>query len=67
VVAGAHTHADAPGLHFIGQTNPLTGQLREIRLEAEQIARALKRPSGRTGGDRAPAEMRWRSQALRAD
>ena len=67
VVAGAHTHADAPGLHFIGQTNPLTGQLREIRLEAEQIARALKRQSSQMNGDHTSAEMRWRSQALRAD
>lgn len=42
-VTGAAEHALAPGLFFIGQSNPLTGQLREIRLEARAIGRALGR------------------------
>lgn len=41
LVHGAVTHAAAPGLHFIGYTNPLSGNLRELRLDAERIARAL--------------------------
>jgi len=43
VTSGAE-HPQAPGLFFIGQSNPLTGQLREIRLESRAIARALGRP-----------------------
>lgn len=42
-VTGAAEHPSAPGLFFIGQSNPLTGQLREIRLEAAAIGRALRR------------------------
>jgi len=43
-VTGGAEHPQAPGLFFIGQSNPLTGQLREIRLESRAIARALGRP-----------------------
>lgn len=42
-VTGAVEHSLAPGLFFIGQSNPLTGQLREIRLEAQAIGRVLGR------------------------
>jgi cation diffusion facilitator CzcD-associated flavoprotein CzcO len=31
----------APGVHFIGFTNPLTGNLRELRLDARRIARGI--------------------------
>jgi putative flavoprotein involved in K+ transport len=41
IVHGAVTHASAPGLHFIGYTNPVTGNLRELRRDAVAIARAL--------------------------
>jgi putative flavoprotein involved in K+ transport len=56
----------APGLHFIGFTNPLSGNLRELRLDARRIARTLAttfprrsawdiskrpRPSGGPGGE----------------
>ncbi len=37
-VTGAQQHPKAPRLFFIGQSNPLTGQLREIRIEAKKIA-----------------------------
>ena len=33
---------DLPNLHLIGQTNPLSGQLNEIRIEAGRIARAIR-------------------------
>lgn len=36
-------HAALPGLHVVGQVNPLSGQLREIRLESYRVARAVKR------------------------
>ncbi|NBE53608.1 flavin-containing monooxygenase [Streptomyces boluensis] len=50
-VRGARTPASAPGLFFTGFTNPLSGMLREMRLDAERIARRVARsakfsPSG---------------------
>jgi putative flavoprotein involved in K+ transport len=43
VVHGARTHPSAPGLHFIGFTNPISGNLRELGLDARRIARAISR------------------------
>jgi putative flavoprotein involved in K+ transport len=40
-VHGAATDPAAPGLHFTGFRNPVTGALRELRREANGIARAL--------------------------
>lgn len=40
---GAHTHPAAPDLYFTGYTNPLSGALRELTLEARRIARAIAR------------------------
>jgi putative flavoprotein involved in K+ transport len=40
-VTGAHDSEHAPRLYFIGQSNPLSGQLREIGLEASAIARKV--------------------------
>jgi putative flavoprotein involved in K+ transport len=37
-VTGAYDSEHAPRLYFIGQSNPLSGQLREIGLEASAIA-----------------------------
>ena len=39
---GAVTHPNAPGLHFIGFSNPISGNLREIALDARRIAKALR-------------------------
>jgi putative flavoprotein involved in K+ transport len=58
IVHGARTHPDAPGLRFIGFTNPLTGNLREMRLDARRIGRAAARQAGvasRREPRRAPA------------
>ncbi|NLU74264.1 NAD(P)/FAD-dependent oxidoreductase [Streptomyces sp. HNM0575] len=41
LVHGARTHPDAPGLHFIGYTNPLSGMLRELSLDAHRIAKSV--------------------------
>jgi putative flavoprotein involved in K+ transport len=35
------TLAHAPGLHFVGFTDVLTGNLRELRLDARRVARAV--------------------------
>jgi putative flavoprotein involved in K+ transport len=40
---GPRTHPVAPDLHFIGFTNPISGNLRELRLDAKRIANAVKR------------------------
>jgi hypothetical protein len=41
LVHGRHTHASAPGLRFVGYTNPVSGMFREIAIDARRIARAL--------------------------
>jgi putative flavoprotein involved in K+ transport len=40
-VHGAQTHPDAPHLHFIGYTNPISGMFREFGIDARRIARTL--------------------------
>ena len=41
VVHGPETHPNAPGVHFIGYTNPISGMLREIAIDARRIAKAI--------------------------
>jgi putative flavoprotein involved in K+ transport len=41
IVHGPETHPNAPGVHFIGYTNPVSGMLREIAIDARKIARAI--------------------------
>ncbi|GAA3128172.1 flavin-containing monooxygenase [Streptomyces echinatus] len=41
VAHGGRTHAQAPGLHFTGFTNPISGMLRELAIDAGKIARAV--------------------------
>jgi putative flavoprotein involved in K+ transport len=43
VVHGARTPEGAPGLYFTGFTNPISGMLREMALDARKIARRLAR------------------------
>ncbi|MEU6589086.1 NAD(P)/FAD-dependent oxidoreductase [Streptomyces sp. NPDC046881] len=43
VVHGARTPAQAPGLYFTGFTNPISGMLRELAIDAAKIARAVAR------------------------
>jgi hypothetical protein len=38
---GAATAAAAPGLHFVGFTNPISGNLRELGIDARRIAAAI--------------------------
>lgn len=46
-VHGARTPAAAPGLFFTGFTNPISGMLREIRIDAERIARTVAKATDR--------------------
>ncbi|MFL5842769.1 MAG: NAD(P)/FAD-dependent oxidoreductase, partial [Thermoleophilaceae bacterium] len=43
IVHGAETHPNAPGVHFIGYTNPISGMLREIAIDARKVAREIAR------------------------
>jgi cation diffusion facilitator CzcD-associated flavoprotein CzcO len=43
VVHGAHEPPGEPGLWFTGFTNPISGMLREIRIDAERIAAEVSR------------------------
>jgi putative flavoprotein involved in K+ transport len=43
VVHGARTHPHAPGLRFVGLSNPLKGLLFQISLDARAAARAIAR------------------------
>ncbi|MFV0135260.1 flavin-containing monooxygenase [Streptomyces sp. HMX87] len=40
-VRGARTPKDAPGLYFTGFTNPVSGMLRELGIDAARIAKAV--------------------------
>jgi cation diffusion facilitator CzcD-associated flavoprotein CzcO len=40
-VHGDETHPDAPNLYFIGYSNPLSGNLRELGIDARRIAQAV--------------------------
>ncbi|MEZ7002713.1 flavin-containing monooxygenase [Streptomyces sp. AD55] len=50
-VRGGRSPEGAPGLYFTGFTNPISGMLRELALDAERIARAVARrdAKGRSG------------------
>ena len=43
VAHGARTHPSAPGLYFIGYSNPIGGNLREIAIDARKLAKAVRR------------------------
>jgi putative flavoprotein involved in K+ transport len=41
LVSGAGEHANAPGMYFLGYTNAISGNMREIAQHARQLARAV--------------------------
>lgn len=47
VTQGARTPAGAPGLYFTGYTNPISGNLREMAIDAQKIAKAIARDGDR--------------------
>jgi putative flavoprotein involved in K+ transport len=53
LVHGDRTHPNSPNLYFIGFTNPISGNLRELGIDARRIAAAVAR--ARTTFGRAPA------------
>lgn len=53
---GGRTHPDAPGLHFIGYLNPLSGMFWEMSFEARRIARAVARERQALARSPAPVE-----------
>ena len=48
VVHGAHEPDGAAGLWFTGFTNPISGMLRELRIDAERIAAVVSREGARS-------------------
>lgn len=46
-VHGPRTPPSAPGLYFTGYTNPISGMFRELRIDADRIARAIARAAGK--------------------
>jgi putative flavoprotein involved in K+ transport len=47
IVHGARCPRTAPGLYFTGFTNPISGMLREVAIDAEKIAKAVARRAQR--------------------
>ncbi|MDX3226382.1 NAD(P)/FAD-dependent oxidoreductase [Streptomyces sp. ME19-01-6] len=45
LVHGPRTAPSAPGLHFTGYTNPISGMFRELAIDARKIAKAIDRTS----------------------
>jgi len=41
-VHGADEHANAPGMYFLGYTNAISGNLREISTHACKLARTIE-------------------------
>ncbi|HYD42505.1 MAG TPA: NAD(P)/FAD-dependent oxidoreductase [Anaeromyxobacter sp.] len=54
-VHGARTSPHAPDLHLLGFTNPPTGNLRELGLDARRVARVLRRSLASRTREGAPA------------
>ncbi|MFF4254239.1 flavin-containing monooxygenase [Streptomyces sp. NPDC001663] len=46
VVRGVHTSEHAHGLYFQGYTNPISGNLREMAIDAEKIAKSVEKNGG---------------------
>jgi putative flavoprotein involved in K+ transport len=77
IVHGPYCHRDAPGLHFIGFSDPISGMFREINIDAWKIACAItEKPPGRQPknithrpgplGDRVLAKASVKLRAARA-
>jgi putative flavoprotein involved in K+ transport len=56
-VHGDRESPNAPGLHFIGYTNPISGMLREIAIDARRIAKAIARARSTTTAVTAPQQI----------
>ncbi|WP_338897629.1 NAD(P)/FAD-dependent oxidoreductase [Streptomyces sp. TG1A-60] len=58
VVRGPRCPENAPGLYFTGFTNPISGMLRELALDAEKIAKAVARKGGVATRDAVTVQIR---------
>jgi putative flavoprotein involved in K+ transport len=56
IVHGGQTHPSAPGVYFVGYTNPVSGMFREFGIVARKIARAIARERREAPAAQAPAE-----------
>ncbi|MEU8589134.1 NAD(P)/FAD-dependent oxidoreductase [Streptomyces sp. NPDC048664] len=65
VVHGARSPESAPGLYFTGFTNPISGTLRELSIDAQKIAKAVARRAAKARAEAARAEPS-RSGGLRS-
>ncbi|MEU9344541.1 NAD(P)/FAD-dependent oxidoreductase [Streptomyces sp. NPDC048278] len=52
VAHGPRTPKNAPGLYFTGYTNPISGNIREMAIDAEKIAKAVARTAARSTAER---------------
>jgi putative flavoprotein involved in K+ transport len=52
VARGGRAPKNAPGLYFTGFTNPISGMIRELAIDAEKIAKAIARDAGRRNPSR---------------
>ncbi|MFC8075269.1 flavin-containing monooxygenase [Streptomyces sp. NPDC057307] len=57
VVRGGRTSERAPGLYFTGFTNPISGMLRELAMDAERIAKAVKSQTLKSQAVKAKAQQ----------
>ncbi|WP_033321952.1 flavin-containing monooxygenase [Streptomyces yerevanensis] len=49
IVHGPRTPKNAPGLYFTGFSNPISGMLRELALDAQKIAKAIVKATTKAG------------------
>ncbi|MEV4787843.1 flavin-containing monooxygenase [Streptomyces tuirus] len=57
VAHGPRTPKTAPGLYFTGFTNPISGNLREMALDAVKIAKAVARSGSGSGSGSGPGSV----------
>ncbi|MGY5057088.1 flavin-containing monooxygenase [Streptomyces sp. 900105755] len=62
VTHGPRTPENAPGLYFTGYTNPISGNIRELAIDAEKIAKAVARRAAKTAAERQRRQARSERQ-----
>ncbi|WP_405862717.1 NAD(P)/FAD-dependent oxidoreductase [Streptomyces sp. NBC_01515] len=66
VVNGARTPKDAPGLYFTGFTNPISGMLRELAIDAEKIAKTVAKETRKLSKQASKAASKGASKGVPA-
>ncbi|MGY5114274.1 flavin-containing monooxygenase [Streptomyces sp. 900105755] len=62
VTHGPRAPENAPGLYFTGYTNPISGNIRELAIDAEKIAKAVARRAAKTAAERQRRQTRSERQ-----